>query len=84
VDAILRCSSPPTTCPRRTAETVGELDETAIFYMQTRGLDRPATVRVIVEGSSSPLISSSRRAAGRARAREGRHKLAAARDDIEA
>ena len=40
--------------------TVGELDETAIFYMQTRGLDRPAAVRVIVEGFFEPLIASSR------------------------
>ena len=37
--------------------TVGELDETAIFYMQTRGLDRPAAVRVIVEGFFEPLIA---------------------------
>ena len=37
--------------------TVGELDEAAIFYMQTRGLDRPAAVRVIVEGFFEPLIS---------------------------
>ena len=36
--------------------TVGELDETAIFYMQTRGLDRPAAVRVIVEGFFEPLV----------------------------
>jgi Fe-S cluster assembly protein SufD len=36
--------------------TVGELDETAIFYMQSRGLDRPAAVRVIVEGFFEPLI----------------------------
>jgi Fe-S cluster assembly protein SufD len=37
--------------------TVGELDEASIFYMQTRGLDRPAAVRVIVEGFFEPLIS---------------------------
>ena len=37
--------------------TVGELDETAIFYMQSRGLDRPAAVRVIVEGFFEPLIA---------------------------
>ena len=36
--------------------TVGELDESAIFYMQTRGLDRPSAVRVIVEGFFEPLI----------------------------
>ncbi len=65
--------------------TVGELDETAIFYMQTRGLDRPAAVRVIVEGFFEPLISELEdepleelvraKVAG---------KLAAAREDIEA
>ena len=37
--------------------TVGELDETAIFYMQSRGLDRPTAVRVIVEGFFEPLIA---------------------------
>src|SRR5262249_17743234 len=37
--------------------TVGELDEAAIFYMQTRGLDRPTAVRVIVEGFFEPLIA---------------------------
>jgi Fe-S cluster assembly protein SufD len=36
--------------------TVGELDENAIFYMQSRGLDRPTAVRVIVEGFLEPLI----------------------------
>ncbi|HEY2570790.1 MAG TPA: SufD family Fe-S cluster assembly protein [Solirubrobacteraceae bacterium] len=65
--------------------TVGELDETAIFYMQTRGLDRPAAVRVIVEGFFEPLIAElddepleelvRAKVAG---------KLAAAREDIEA
>jgi Fe-S cluster assembly protein SufD len=37
--------------------TVGELDEAMIFYMQTRGLDRAAAVRVIVEGFFEPLLS---------------------------
>ena len=65
--------------------TVGELDEAAIFYMQSRGLDRPAAVRVIVEGFFEPLIAELRdepleelvraKIAG---------KLAAAREDIEA
>jgi Fe-S cluster assembly protein SufD len=36
--------------------TVGELDESLIFYMQTRGLTRPEAVRVIVEGFFEPLI----------------------------
>jgi Fe-S cluster assembly scaffold protein SufB len=65
--------------------TVGELDEAAIFYMQTRGLDRPSAVRVIVEGFFEPLISEladeplEELVRGKVAA-----KLAAARDDIEA
>ena len=52
--------------------TVGELDETAIFYMQSRGLDRPAAVRVIVEGFFEPLIAElARRAARGARSASG-------------
>jgi Fe-S cluster assembly scaffold protein SufB len=65
--------------------TVGELDETAIFYMQTRGLDRPAAVRVIVEGFFEPLIAQLEdeplEELVRAKVAE---KLAAAREDIEA
>jgi Fe-S cluster assembly scaffold protein SufB len=64
--------------------TVGELDETAIFYMQTRGLDRPAAVRVIVEGFFEPLIAELAdeplEELVRAKVAE---KLAAAREDIE-
>jgi Fe-S cluster assembly protein SufD len=64
--------------------TVGELDETAIFYMQTRGLDRPAAVRVIVEGFFEPLVAELQDEAleqlVRARVEQ---KLAAAREDIE-
>jgi Fe-S cluster assembly protein SufD len=64
--------------------TVGELDELKIFYMQSRGLTRPAAVRVIVEGFFEPLIGqledeSLERAI---RERIGA-KLAAAADDIE-
>ncbi len=64
--------------------TVGELDETAIFYMQSRGLDRPTAVRVIVEGFFEPLVAELQDEAleelvrGRVAA-----KLAAAREDIE-
>jgi Fe-S cluster assembly scaffold protein SufB len=65
--------------------TVGELDEAAIFYMQTRGLDRPAAVRVIVEGFFEPLIAElgdePLEQLVRANVAE---KLAAAREDIEA
>jgi Fe-S cluster assembly protein SufD len=65
--------------------TVGELDETAIFYMQTRGLDRAAAVRVIVEGFFEPLISElgdePLQELLRNRIDE---KLASAREDIEA
>jgi Fe-S cluster assembly protein SufD len=65
--------------------TVGELDESAIFYMQSRGLDRAAAVRVIVEGFFEPLIAELADAAlediVRARIAD---KLASAREDIEA
>jgi len=65
--------------------TVGELDEAAIFYMQTRGLDRPAAVRVIVEGFFEPLISELADEPLEELVREKvAAKLAAARDDIEA
>jgi Fe-S cluster assembly scaffold protein SufB len=36
--------------------TVGELDEGSIFYMQSRGLDRAAAVRVLVEGFFEPVV----------------------------
>jgi Fe-S cluster assembly protein SufD len=65
--------------------TVGELDETVIFYMQTRGLDRAAAVRVIVEGFFEPLIAElgdePLEEVVRAKVAD---KLAAAREDIEA
>ncbi|HTC71586.1 MAG TPA: SufD family Fe-S cluster assembly protein, partial [Solirubrobacteraceae bacterium] len=64
--------------------TVGELDETAIFYMQSRGLDRPTAVRVIVEGFFEPLVAELQDEALEELVR-GRvaEKLAAAREDIE-
>ena len=64
--------------------TVGELDENAIFYMQSRGLDRAAAVRVIVEGFFEPMIAELDDEAleelVRARITD---KLASAREDIE-
>ena len=64
--------------------TVGELDETLIFYMQTRGLSRPQAVRVIVEGFFEPLIVQLDDAALEHQIRERiGAKLAAAQDDIE-
>jgi Fe-S cluster assembly scaffold protein SufB len=64
--------------------TVGELDETLIFYMQTRGLTRPQAVRVIVEGFFEPLIVQldDEPLEHQIRERIGA-KLAAAEDDIE-
>jgi len=64
--------------------TVGELDETKIFYMQTRGLTRPQAVRVIVEGFFEPLIVQldDEPLERQIRERIGA-KLAAAEDDIE-
>jgi len=64
--------------------TVGELDEAAIFYMQSRGLDRPAAVRVIVEGFFEPLIAELADEALEELVRaKVAGKLAAAREDIE-
>ena len=64
--------------------TVGELDEASIFYMQSRGLDRPTAVRLLVEGFFEPVLGQlgdepleelvRAKIAG---------KLAAAREDIE-
>jgi Fe-S cluster assembly scaffold protein SufB len=65
--------------------TVGELDEAAIFYMQSRGLDRPAAVRVIVEGFFEPLIAELQDAQLEEVVRtKVAAKLAGAREDIEA
>jgi Fe-S cluster assembly scaffold protein SufB len=65
--------------------TVGELDEAAIFYMQSRGLDRPSAVRVIVEGFFEPLISELQDEPLQELVRAKiASKLAAARADIEA
>ncbi|HEY2142652.1 MAG TPA: SufD family Fe-S cluster assembly protein [Solirubrobacteraceae bacterium] len=65
--------------------TVGELDEAVIFYMQTRGLDRPAAVRVIVEGFFEPLVAELQDEALEELVRaKVASKLAAAREDIEA
>lgn len=65
--------------------TVGELDEALIFYMQTRGLDRAAAVRVIVEGFFEPLVAEIQDEALEQIVREKvAVKLASAREDIEA
>ncbi len=64
--------------------TVGELDESAIFYMQTRGLDRAEAVRIIVEGFFEPLIAELGDEPLQQLVREKiEAKLAAAREDIE-
>jgi Fe-S cluster assembly protein SufD len=65
--------------------SVGELDEDAVFYMQSRGLDRATAVRVLVEGFFEPVLGElhdepleelvRRKVSG---------KLASAREDIEA
>jgi Fe-S cluster assembly scaffold protein SufB len=65
--------------------TVGELDDAAIFYMQSRGLDRPSAVRVIVEGFFEPLIGELDDEPLEELVREKvAHKLATAHEDIEA
>jgi Fe-S cluster assembly scaffold protein SufB len=65
--------------------TVGELDEGAIYYMQTRGLDRAAAVRVIIEGFFEPLVGEIADEPLEELVRSKvAVKLASARDDIEA
>jgi Fe-S cluster assembly scaffold protein SufB len=65
--------------------TVGELDEAAIFYMQSRGLDRAAAVRVLVEGFFEPVLAELRDPPLEALIRgKLAAKLASAREDIEA
>jgi Fe-S cluster assembly protein SufD len=65
--------------------TVGELDEASIFYMATRGLDRPTSVRLLVEGFFEPVLGQledeplEELVRGKIAA-----KLARAKDDIEA
>jgi Fe-S cluster assembly protein SufD len=65
--------------------TVGELDEASIFYMQSRGLDRAAAVRVLVEGFFEPMLGEleDEPLEQLIRAKLAA-KLAAARTDIEA
>jgi Fe-S cluster assembly protein SufD len=65
--------------------TVGELDESAIFYMASRGLDRPAAVRLLVEGFFEPVLGQLQDEPLEALVREKiAAKLARAREDIEA
>jgi Fe-S cluster assembly protein SufD len=65
--------------------TVGELDESAIFYMQSRGLDRPMAVRLLVEGFFEPVLTELRDEPLEQLVRAKlAAKLASAREDIEA
>ncbi len=65
--------------------TVGELDESAIFYMQSRGLDRPAAVRLLVEGFFEPVLTQLEDEPLEDLIRTKLNaKLASAREDIEA
>jgi Fe-S cluster assembly scaffold protein SufB len=65
--------------------TVGELDEASIFYMASRGLDRPSAVRLLVEGFFEPVLGQleDEPLEELVRAKIAK-KLAAAREDIEA
>jgi len=64
--------------------TVGEVDETQVFYMRSRGLSRQDAVRVIVEGFFEPLIAELGNEGLEELVREKiAGKLAAAREDIE-
>lgn len=65
--------------------TVGELDESSIFYMQSRGLDRATAVKVLVEGFFEPVLGQLQDEPLEALVREKLAvKLARARYDIEA
>lgn len=65
--------------------TVGELDESSIFYMASRGLDRPSAVRLLVEGFFEPVLGQLEDEPLEELVREKiAAKLAAAREDIEA
>ena len=65
--------------------TVGEVDETQVFYMRSRGLSRQDAVRVIVEGYFEPIVVQlgDERLEGLVRERIAA-KLARADEDIEA
>jgi Fe-S cluster assembly scaffold protein SufB len=65
--------------------TVGELDEASIFYMASRGLDRPTAVRLLVEGFFEPVLGQldDEPLEELVRAKIAA-KLAHAKDDIEA
>jgi Fe-S cluster assembly scaffold protein SufB len=65
--------------------TVGELDEASIFYMASRGLDRPSAVRLLVEGFFEPVLGELDDEPLEELVRTKiAAKLAAAREDIEA
>jgi Fe-S cluster assembly protein SufD len=65
--------------------TVGELDEASIFYMASRGLDRPTAVRLLVEGFFEPVLGELGDEPLEELVREKlAAKLARAREDIEA
>jgi Fe-S cluster assembly protein SufD len=65
--------------------SVGELDEDAIFYMQSRGLDRASAVRLLVEGFFEPVLGELSDEPLEALIRtKVSGKLASAHEDIEA
>ncbi len=65
--------------------TVGELDEASIFYMASRGLDRPSAVRLLVEGFFEPVLGQLEDEPLEELVRSKiAAKLATAREDIEA
>jgi len=65
--------------------TVGEVDESQVFYMQSRGLSRHEAVRVIVEGYFEPIVVQLDDEGLERLVRERiNRKLAAAEEDIEA
>ncbi len=64
---------------------MGELDEASIFYMASRGLDRPSAVRLLVEGFFEPVLGQLEDEPLEELVRtKVASKLARAKDDIEA
>ncbi|MFH1400508.1 MAG: SufD family Fe-S cluster assembly protein [Nanoarchaeota archaeon] len=52
----LRIETDDVTCSH--GATVGRLDESAMFYMMSRGLPRPAAERLVIEGFFAPLVNA--------------------------
>lgn len=57
IDAIPELEIEETEVQAGHAATVGQVDETMLFYMMSRGVPRPEAIKLIVEGFLDPLLS---------------------------